>query len=167
MSNHKQLVEDALRAFNQAERAEFMAATGTRWLGLDGPVYILGEVRAKTIFDDSRGRHWVDAALAIESYSGTGCPPSWPLEAFRDVAVDLPEADDLWVFTDTRGRWNAVMAPVAELARVWELPPPTILPGNNWARTWLDLPERTDNEELAWVANGGNPDDTRRIRELM
>lgn len=149
-------LHDAMLAFNQAERAEFILDTGTRWLGLDGPVYLLGDVRVKTFFEDSHGRHWVDSALAVESLSGYA-NNGVLMEGYRQAAVALDAVEDLWVCTDVRGKWNAVMAPVADLADLWGYPPPVRLPDGEWARTWLDLSERTDEQELAWIAHGGKP----------
>ncbi|MFF4347564.1 hypothetical protein [Streptomyces sp. NPDC001530] len=167
MSDHKQQLEAAMLAFNEAERREFMLPTATRWLGLDGPTYLLGDVRVRTFFEDIHGRHWVDAYLAVESLTGIGRPDSGHMEMYRQLAIDMDEARDLWVFADTRGRWNAVMAPVDQLARRWGYPPPVRLPDGNWARGWLDLPDRTDEQELAWIAHGGNPLQTYRGGGLL
>lgn len=156
MNNHKELLDAAILAFNQAERAEFMLDTSTWWLGLDGPVYHLGDVRVKAFFTDSQGRHWVDAALAVESLSGYDGSDAL-MEGYRQAAVAADLAADLWVCTDVRGKWNAVMAPVVELAGIWGYPPPVRRPDGDWARTWLDLPERTDEQELGWIAHGGQP----------
>jgi hypothetical protein len=160
VNDHKQKLGDALRAYNEAERTEFMLPTATRWLGLDGPTYLLGDIRVRALFADIHGRHWVDASLAVESLrsvGGVGERNPGLIESYQQLAVDADEARDLWVFTDTRGRWNAVMVPVETLARRWGYPPPVLLPDGNWARGWLDLPERTDEQELAWIAHGGDP----------
>lgn len=154
MNDHKQQLTDALRMYNQTERALFTADTATQWLGLDGPAYIVGEVRMRALFMDTAGRHWVDAELGLESLIGTGRVDDWHVRKYRDLATDAAGATDLWVFTDTRGRWNATMAPVSELAHIWGYPPPVRLPDGNWARTWTDLPTRTDEQELAWIAQG-------------
>ncbi|WP_326786427.1 hypothetical protein [Streptomyces sp. NBC_00151] len=167
MSNHKQQLDAAIQAFNQAERTEFMLTTATRWLGTDGPAYILGDIRVRALFEDIHGRHWADAYLAVESLSDAGRADPDHMEMYRQLAVDMDEARDLWVFTDTRGRWNAMMTPVEQLARRWEFPPPALLPGPNWARGWLDLPERTDGQELAWIAHGGIPVQTYRAGGLL
>lgn len=167
MNSYREPLDAAILAFNQAERAEFMLDTGTLWLGLDGPAYLLGDVRVKAYFEDIHGRHWVDAYLAVESMAGLILPGTASLEGYRQLAIDATEAQDLWVFTDTRGRWNAVMTPVAELARRWGYPPPVRLPDGNWARTWLDLPERTDEQELAWIAHGGQPVHTYRAEAQL
>jgi hypothetical protein len=157
VSNHKQQLDAAMRAFNAAERTEFMLTTATRWLGLGGPTYLIGDVRVKALFEDIHGRYWADAYLAVESLSGIGRPNPDLMEVYRQAAVDISEARDLWVCTDVRGKWNAIMTPVEGLANAWGYPPPVRLPDGNWARTWLDLPERTDEQELAWIAHGGNP----------
>ncbi|MER5473740.1 hypothetical protein [Streptomyces sp. NPDC002685] len=160
MSDHKRQLDAALRTFNEAERAEFMLPTATRWLGLDGPAYLLGDFRVRAQFEDIHGRHWIDAFLALESLrsiGGVGDRDPGLIESYHQLAVDANEARDLWVFTDTRGRWNAVMVPVDELARRWGYQTPVLLPDGNWARGWLDLPERTDEQELAWIAHGGSP----------
>lgn len=162
MSLHQTRLEDAIRGFNQAERADFLLATSTRWLGIDGPVYLLGDVRVRALFVDDLDRHWVDAYLAVESLTGIGRLNASQVEMYRQLAIDADEVDDLWVFTDTRGRWNAVMTPVTTLASRWGYPAPVRLPDGNWARNWLDLPERTDEQELAWIAHGGNPVQTYR-----
>ncbi|MEU9405072.1 hypothetical protein AB0E08_05090 [Streptomyces sp. NPDC048281] len=166
MSDYKQQLEDAIRTFNQFERAEFMLDTTSRWLGLDGPTYLLGDIRVKALFLDASDRHWVDAYLAVESLCGIS-QDNAHTEAYRQLAIDGNEVRDLWVFTDTRGRWNAVMIPVDELARRWGYPPPVLLPDGNWARNWLDLPERTDEQELVWIANGGNPVHTYRAENQL
>lgn len=157
MNNHRQHLRDAMVAFNRAERAEFMLATATRWLDLDGPTFLLGDIRVKTLFEDIHGRHWVDAQLAVESLDVTFNLDPRHLDDYRDLAVDAAAATDLWVCTETRGLWNATMAPVNELALTWGYPPPVRLPDGDWARTWLDLTTRTDEQELAWIANGGQP----------
>jgi hypothetical protein len=160
VSDHKQQLDQAMRAFNAAERTEFMLTTATRWLGLDGPTYLVGDVRVKVFFEDIHGRHWVDAALAAESLywvGGVGLRNPELIECYRASAVDITEARDLWVCADVRGKWNAIMTPVEDLASAWGYPSPVRLPDGNWARTWLDLPERTDEQELAWIANGGDP----------
>jgi hypothetical protein len=167
MNDYKQSLDAAILAFNQAERAEFVLDTDTRWLGLDGPAYLLGDVRVRAFFVDVDGRHWVDACLAVESMARLVLPGTASLEGYRQLAVDVDAAHDLWVFTDTRGRWNAVMAPVDGLARRWGYPPPTRLPDGNWARNWLDLPERTDEQELAWIAHGGKPVHTYRAEAQL
>ncbi|MCQ4043846.1 hypothetical protein ACFOSC_26645 [Streptantibioticus rubrisoli] len=158
----KQELHDAIGRFNSAEIAEFSLETGTRWLGDNGPTYIVGDVRAKGLAVDEHGRHWADGALVAESLAHlTGSSATG--EAYRQ-ALCLPEVEcrDLIVFTDTRGRWNALMAPVEAMADAFGYPPPARLPDGNWARTWWDLPERTDEEELAWIANGGKPLNTYR-----
>lgn len=157
MSNHKQQLDAAVRAFNAAERTEFMLATATRWLGLGGPTYIVGDVRVKAFFEDIHGQHWADAYLGVESLHQIGRQNPDLMETYRQAAVDISNARDLWVCTDTRGKWNAIMTPVEDLADAWGYPPPVRLPDGNWARTWLDLPERTDEQELGWIAHGGNP----------
>lgn len=167
MTNYREPLDAAILAYNQAERAEFVLDTGTRWLGLDGPAYLLGDIRVKAFFVDAQGRHWADAYLAVESLSGIGQGDPAHREMYRQLAIDAAEARDLWVFTDTRGRWNAVMAPVAELAHRWGYPPPVRLPAGNWARTWLDMPERTDEQELAWIAHGGRPVHTYRAEAQL
>ncbi|WP_075662262.1 hypothetical protein [Streptomyces acidiscabies] len=164
MTGHKQQLDNAIRNFNVAERVAFTIATATRWLGTNGPTYLLGTIRVKAYFVDTRGRHWVDAYLAVESLTGTTPDDA---ETYRQMAIDAEEARDLWVFTDTRGRWNAVMTPVTELARRWEYPPPVRLPDGNWARGWLDLPERTDEQELSWIAHGGNPTNTYKAEHQL
>lgn len=161
MSDHKTQLDTALCAFNEAERAEFTSTHNLTWLGLDGPAYILGDVRARAFFEGADGRHWVDAYLVVESLAGLVNDPGH-LEAYRQMASDVTEGDDLWVWTDTRGRWNATMAPVDTLAHVWGYPPPVLMPAGNWARTWLDTPERTDQQELGWLAHGGKPLHTYR-----
>ncbi|MEV0183844.1 hypothetical protein AB0I54_31850 [Streptomyces sp. NPDC050625] len=160
MNSHKEQLDDALRTFNQAERQEFMLTTASRWLGLDGPTYIVGDVRVRALFEDIHGRHWCDAMLAAESLAGVadiGRTNPGIIEGYRQTAACMEEATDLWVFVDARGRWNATMTPVDALAHAWGYPPPTRLPDDNWARTWLSLPERSDEQELAWIANGGKP----------
>lgn len=165
MSDHKEHLNHAMRDFNQTERAHFMLDTGAQWLGLDGPAYVVGDVRMKAFFVDDRGRHWVDAMLGVESLAGitqSELRNGGLLEGYRQLAAGMDEADDLWVYTDTRGRWNATMAPVAALAHTWGYPPPVRLPDGNWARTWLSSPERTDEQELGWIAHGGKPLDLYR-----
>ncbi|MFJ4201562.1 hypothetical protein ACIP2Y_18265 [Streptomyces sviceus] len=161
--NHRQQLDAAVRAFNQAERTEFMLTTASRWLGLDGPTYLLGDVRAKALFEDIYGRHWVDAYLAVESLTGIGNRNPALMEGYRQTAVDIREACDLWVYADTRGKWNAIMTPIEDLAAAWGYPPAVRLPDGNWARTWLDMPERTDEQELAWIAHGGHPTPLRAL----
>ena len=157
---HRKRLQDAIVAFNAGERAEFMLPTATRWLGLDGPTYLVGDIRAKVFFEDIHGRHWVDATLLVESLDLGQSVEPWQIDDYRDRAVDVTEAVDLWVFTETRGLWNAIMAPVDELSKAWGYPPPTRLPDGDWARTWLDLQSRTDGQELAWIASGGRPSAT-------
>ncbi|WP_327268776.1 hypothetical protein OG233_13960 [Streptomyces sp. NBC_01218] len=157
--NHNEFLLDAMRAFNAAEREAFTEETGTRWLRLEGPTYLLGDVRAKTFFIGTDGQHWADTHLVIESMShvGTHGMAREHVEEYRELAPGITPGADLWVHTDTRGRWNASMAPVATIARAFGYPPPVALPGTNWGRTWWDSTERTDSQELAWIANGGNP----------
>ncbi|MEU3000217.1 hypothetical protein ABZ684_22060 [Streptomyces sp. NPDC006995] len=166
--NHKRDLLHALRAFNEAERDSFVTETHTQWLSLNGPTYLLGDVRAKTFFVDAAGHYWADAQLVIESMShiGQGGMSREHVAAYRDLTPDLTPGADLWVYTDTRGRWNASMAPVATIARTFGYPPPVILPGPNWGRTWWDMPERSDAEEIAWIANGGHPANTYMGGEL-
>ncbi|MFD9225239.1 hypothetical protein ACFWDI_35745 [Streptomyces sp. NPDC060064] len=166
MSDHTKHLENAMRAFNEAERAEFTATNNLTWLGLDGPTYLLGDVRAKAFYTGADGRHWVDAYLVVESLSGL-VTNAGHLEGYRQLAAEMDEGDDLWVCTETRGKWNAVMTPIDTLARAWGYPPPALMPTGNWARTWLDMPERTDQMELAWIAHGGKPIHTYRLGDTL
>ncbi|MFJ7413078.1 hypothetical protein ACIQWZ_20005 [Streptomyces sp. NPDC098077] len=165
--SHHLRLQEAQRAFNEAERLDFTEEASARWLGLDGPTYLLGDVRAKTFFVDAGGQHWADAQLVIESMSHIGTHGMTPeyVAAYRDLTPDITPGADLWVHTDTRGRWNATMAPVTQIARSFGYPPPVALPGQNWGRTWWDMPDRTDAQQLAWLAHGGelflNPADFR------
>jgi hypothetical protein len=163
MSDHKQQLHEAMRAFNEAERAEFCSTNSVTWLGLDGPTYLVGDARAKAFCVGADGRHWIDGYLFVESLSGLVDNPGL-MEAYRQ-AIASDEADDLWVCTDTRGQWNAIMAPVDFVARTCGYPPPILLPPGNWARTWWDMPERTDEQELGWIAHGGKPLHSYRIGE--
>lgn len=156
MSNHTEALYDAMLAFNRIERAEFMLDTGTLWLGLNGPTYLLGDIRVKALFEDTHGRHWCDAMLAVESLSGYSSN-NVLMEGYRQAATDMDAAGDLWVCTDARGKWSAVMTPVTVLATTWGYPPPVRLPDGDWARTWLDIPGRSDEQELAWLSHGGRP----------
>ncbi|MDF6043219.1 hypothetical protein LRD69_13890 [Streptomyces sp. JH14] len=166
MSDHKQQLEAAMRAFNEAERAEFTLTTSTRWLGNSGPTYLLGDVRVAALFEDARGRHWVDAFLAVESLTGIAelaRRNGGLMEGYRWAAAQMDDAHDLWVCTETRGKWNAVLAPIGSLAHTWGYPPPVRMPNGNWARTWMDMPERTDQQELGWIAHGGKPTRSYRV----
>ncbi|WP_037932854.1 hypothetical protein [Streptomyces sp. SPB78] len=166
MISRKQQLDAAIRAYNEQERDAFMHETGTRWLGHNGPTYLVGETRVKALFDDARGWHWVDGCLYAESLR----PPRETGNYLLDVLGELPTPSDpddpnrvadLWVHTDSRGQWGALMTPVATLARLLAdagllyHAEAVRLPGDNWARTWDDYRERTDEQELAWVANGG------------
>lgn len=164
--NHKQLVDDAIAASNKAERAEFMATTGTTWLGLDGPTYLLGDARAKAMFVGKDGRHWTDAYIVIESISQIEPNPGL-MEAYRQLIACDPDAEGMWVWTDTRGHWDATMAPIEIIAERFGYPPPLVMPGDNWARTWWDTPERTDAQEIAWLAHGGIPLNRYRTKDQL
>ncbi len=156
----KRTLDQAIDAFNAAERQAFMQQTNSRWLGHDGPAYIIGETRAKALFEDEDGRHWVDAGLYVESLRAPGPTADYLLELLTD---DEPNIIDMWVHTDSRGHWNASMTTVTRLgqmlasSQILYRPGPVLLPGANWARTWWDYAERSDEQELAWVANGGTP----------
>lgn len=154
MNDHQRQLDAAIRNFNEAERTTFTDSTMTVWLGLDGPVYQVGDVRVKAFFVDPLGRHWVDAALYAESLNqGTGATEN----VHTSVCHPDVEGRDLWVMVDVRGKWNAVVTPVTVLACELGHEPPTLRPAGDWARTWWDLPGRTDAQELAWIANGGDP----------
>jgi hypothetical protein len=157
VSGHQEHLNAAIRAFNEAERMGFMLTTASRWLGDDGPTYLVGEVRVKALFVDIFGRHWADGALVAESIGHTAPDPY--VEDYLHTMLCHPDVEchDVWQFTDTRGRWNALMAPVDVIAREFDYPAPSVLPGQNWARSWETLPERTDEQELAWIAAGGKP----------
>lgn len=154
--SHKQQLAEAIAAFNDAERAEFIASTGLTWLGLDGPVYVIGDARAKALFVGRDGRHWADGALFVESIGGLVNNPAL-LEGYRQAISCADDVEDLWVYTDARGRWNALVAPVDSIARACGYPEPFRMPDGDWARTWWDAPARTDEAELAWIAHGGTP----------
>lgn len=152
---------DAMEAYNATERTAFRVTIKGLWLGNDGPAYQLGDVRGKALFVDTAGRHWADGALVAESL-GHIAGGATLAEAYNQALCAQDEARDLRVWTETRGRWNALMAPVDVIAHAFGYPPPTRLPGDNWARTWWDTPGRTDEEELAWIASGGKPLNTYR-----
>jgi hypothetical protein len=154
VTNRRQQLHDAMVAFNAAERTEFMLATATRWLGVDGPTYLVGDVRTKALFEDIHGRHWVDGALYAESLNQDDATTE---DIHHSLCVPGVECRDLWVCRESRGLWNALMTPVTVLATELRLTAPALLPGDNWARTWQDLPARSDKQELAWIANGGQP----------
>ncbi|MET7890625.1 hypothetical protein [Streptomyces mirabilis] len=157
MSDHKQQLDAAVRAFNTAERTEFMLHTATRRLGLDGPAYIVGDIRVMALFEDIHGRHWADGALAAESLGHLAGGQETEDRYHELLCHPDIECRDLWMFADNRGRWNALMAPIDVIAHEFGYPPPIALPGQNWARSWWTLPERSDEQELAWIAHGGDP----------
>ncbi|MEV1006107.1 hypothetical protein [Streptomyces sp. NPDC049881] len=145
----------AIAAYNKAERAEFCTRTGLTWLKLDGPTYLIGNFRIKALFEDPTGCcHWADAALYAESRDAAEMPRD-ATAALLDVLGCMDRARDLWVHTDTRGQWNASLAPVYVIAQAFGEPEPERLPGDQWARTWWDDPHRSDAAELAWLAHGG------------
>ncbi|MER7927031.1 hypothetical protein ABTY96_28395 [Streptomyces sp. NPDC096057] len=155
MSDHKERLAAAIEAFNKAERMTFMLTVAARWLDGDGPTYVMGEVRVKALFVDIFGRHWADGALAAESLAHAAGDRTLADYHHERLCHPDVEVHDLWVYADTRGRWNALVAPVDVIAAELGYPPPVLLPGRNWARTWTTLPDRTDEQELAWVAAGG------------
>lgn len=153
--DNKRQLDAAMATYNGIERAEFMLDTANRWLHSDGPTYLLGDTRAKALFEDSRGRHWADGALVAESIGHSAGDPMLTDSLHQDLCHPDIEVRDLWVVTDSRGRWNALMAPIEVIAREFDRPPPVLLPGQNWARTWWTQPTRSDEQELAWIAAGG------------
>lgn len=154
----KDQLDETIRAYNHHERGQFMRETGTTWLGLGGPTYQLGDVRAKALFIDTQGRHWADGALVAESISFLACDSPRLIEAYSQALCGPDvESFDLMVHTDTRGKWNALMSPVGAIADALGYPPPMRMPEGDWARTWWDSPSRSDLQEIAWIANGGRP----------
>lgn len=150
-------VDAAIRAFNRASIAEFSAATGTRWLGIDGPVYRLSAIRVRALFTgNADGRPWGDAALVAESISGNRCPE---LDEDCHAAMCAPgvECRDLDIYSDMRGRWNGLVAPLDEISSQLHLAPAVHMPDTTWARNWWTIPHRTDDQEMAWAAHGGTP----------
>lgn len=153
------MVNEAITAFNRGEIADLISDTGLRWIGLDqGKVYALGEgerhIRVLAPFQSPDGRWWADAALAIESLDeGDVVTEYW----HQNIAGGGGDCHDLWIYSDMRGRWNALIAPVDQLAAQLDLQQVTELPPGNWARNWWTDPERNDAQELAWIANGGHP----------
>lgn len=162
--NHREMIYAAIREHNAQERVDFMAATNTTWLGLDGPVFAFADTRARAWFIGSDGRYWADGSLLIESLNHRDTLT----EAYTQALCDPDgEARDLWVFTDTRGKWNAMLAPVDEIARLLQLPAPILMPPGNWSRSWWAFPHRTDEQEIWWIANGGKPMDTYLIGDQL
>lgn len=150
-------LQEAIRSYNRRSIGELEAESGLRYLGDDKVAYQAGHIRIAGIFIDPDGQHWADAPLVAESM--ISYPDVDPTTAgyLRDVAGDIADAHEAWVFTDTMGKWNLVVAPVTVVAKTLHLPEPFLLPAGNWARTWWDMPERTDLQELGWAAAGGKP----------
>jgi hypothetical protein len=158
-------LEDAIIAFNRTQIAELALETGLLFRGLDnGRVHLLGAVRVLAMFQGADGRWWGDAALAIESMD----PDDEHMTEYwhQQIAGCADECHDLWVYSDVRGKWNALIVPLAEMARRLELDAPLEMPPGEWARTWWDLPTRTDSQELGWIAHGGKPLHTYRGSQL-
>jgi len=152
----EQRLAAAIDAFNKAALEGLQVEHGLRYRRTPA-VYQAGRIRIGCMFTGPDGRHWADGALVAESVNSLPDVSRDMAEYWSDQPSQVREADDLWVFTETRGRWNAIVAPVTEIARIFELDEPVRMPAGNWARTWWDLPQRTDGQELAWVAAGGVP----------
>jgi hypothetical protein len=125
---------------------------GLRHLGETPAIYLAGHIRIRAMFAGPDGRHYADGALVIESISGDPDTTRGLLDYYEDMLGNLTEGHDLWVLNGIRGQWNAVLAPVKEIADLFQLGPALRMPAGNWARGWWDMPARTDAQELAWAA---------------
>jgi hypothetical protein len=155
MSEHRARLEASMREFNLTEIAKLITSTDLTCLSLNGPadaIFTIGPVRVRGLFVGSNGVHWADGALLVESLDPDPATREALLQA---IATELPDCHDLWIATASRGIWNALISPVSDLAILLGYPPANQMPADNWARTWGDSPERTDEQELAWVAGGG------------
>ncbi|MFC6017236.1 hypothetical protein ACFP2T_13590 [Plantactinospora solaniradicis] len=141
----------AITRYNGIQRAELEKETGLRWLGGMGTIFAAGTVRIRALFVDPVGRQWADACLAVES--------AYLRHPAHDYYADQPGASmepahDLWVMTQWRGMWNAILVPIDEICSRLDLPDPVPVALRGYARTWDTMPMVTDAEALAAAADG-------------
>lgn len=154
MTVEERALRAAITRFNVSEQHRLIATTGMTWVLHRKVTFAFGATRARAVTVDATGRYWVDGALLVESLN----VDRNLAEAYHQaIAADSVECRDLWVMDETRGRWNALITPVVSVARVLDLDAPLRMPDGQWARTWADMPFRTDEQELAWIASGGRP----------
>jgi hypothetical protein len=151
-----QLMALAAKA-NRHAVEQLRAEAGLRHLGEAPAIYVAGGFRIRAPFVGPDGRHYADACLVIESMAGDPGATRGLVDYYQDLLGNLRDGHDLWIFNHHRGEWNAVVAPVDEIADVLDLGPALRMPAGNWARGWWDMPSRTDEQELAWAAAGGKP----------
>lgn len=141
-------LQGALDRYNRIQLAEMQLATGLRYLGEEGPVFLAGPVRIRGLFVDRDGRHWCDAHLVVES--------AFTTRQERDIHSDraagnLDPGHELWQFTPERGRWEACISPVVDVAELLGLSAPEPFPPG-WCRNWRSIPTLTDADELELAA---------------
>ncbi|QMU78898.1 hypothetical protein GXW83_27535 [Streptacidiphilus sp. PB12-B1b] len=147
----------AMDNYNRVHIEQLQAETGLRHLGDTPAIYLAGHIRIRCPFVGPDGRHYADASLVVESIGGDPDTTRGLLDYYEDIIGNLREGHDLWIVNRIRGEWNGVLAPVKEIAELFQLGPALRMPAGNWARSWRDMPSRTDAEELAWAAAGGKP----------
>jgi hypothetical protein len=146
MTPHQQLT-NAIAAYNQANIAEAEQLHGLTYHPGDGPIYALGPVRARTLFTAPDGTHLVDLRLIIESAT-TDPTTRAALQEHVVNAAATGDCIEMWLYTDVRGKYDAVLVPVAQAAKLLGLPAP--LPAEpGWARGWEDFPTISDADHLA------------------
>jgi hypothetical protein len=151
MSTPTSDLANAIAAFNHASIAGAEQLHGLTYHPGDGPVYNLGPIRARTLFTTPDGTHLVDLRLVIESAT---TDPTTRAALEREHVVNVAASGDcieMWVYTDVRGRYDAVLVPVDQAAKLLNLPAPApAQPG--WARGWEDFPTISDADHLALEA---------------
>jgi len=144
-------LEAAMVRYNQRSVAELCERSGLRYLGPEGPVFIAGSTRIRSLFVDSDGQYWCDARIVVRSAYFKG--PAYDYyedQLFNGFADD---AHDLWIVTEERGRFDAIIARIDRTAEVLHLPKPEPFP-QGWCRHWRTLLFMPDAVQLEHAAAG-------------